>query len=191
MGLPAALIAEAFTDGSRKRRTTVLTGLILATRVLPAPTGSSVLVCYSVRFSGGQLLASRSSDGSIGSVNPSTGGYAPIARGALRPSVTRAGGSDNRWIFAYGSLWVDTNGTLVDIDARTRSVVARIRAGTAGGDVVADGQGSIWVLEPATGTLIRVSSRTRRISNRIQLSQRPSGVAAGAGRIWVALGQSM
>jgi len=94
----------------------------------------------------------------------------------------------------FGKLWIARGAELVALDARTGR---QIGPGVRFPDVadVAVGEGAVWVVagdpvrddegDPGVA-LFRVDPRTQRVTARIRLSRfDASGVAAGAGGVWV------
>ena len=64
----------------------------------------------------------------------------------------------------------------------SNAAVGRTSAGLA----VADG--SVWVADPGTRSVVRVDAETNRVVARIKVGARPGGIAAGDGLVWVAVG---
>jgi DNA-binding beta-propeller fold protein YncE len=87
-----------------------------------------------------------------------------------------------------GSVWVTSapDGTLTEIDPRTRSVVGQpLRLG-AGISSVAVGRSSVWVSSPRTGTVLRLDPEAREVIGRIEVGGRPGAIVVAGGRVWVA-----
>jgi DNA-binding SARP family transcriptional activator/streptogramin lyase len=78
-------------------------------------------------------------------------------------------------------------GTLTRIDPVTRDTVATIHIGgnPAG---LAVGEGSVWVADPATRSVIRVNPHTNQVEERIRVGGQPRGITVGAGAVWVSVG---
>ena len=58
-------------------------------------------------------------------------------------------------------------------------------------DAMAVGEGSVWVATnhyPEGGHLFRIDPRTNRVVATIRIGNRPQGIAAGQGAVWVAVG---
>jgi YVTN family beta-propeller protein len=85
-----------------------------------------------------------------------------------------------------GSLWVAVadDGAVAQVDPVARRVVQRIPAGN-GLRALAAGDGAVWALAGLDGALVRIDVSTGR-TTRFILGGRPSGVAVGAGGVWVA-----
>jgi virginiamycin B lyase len=77
-------------------------------------------------------------------------------------------------------------GTPTRIDPTTNSVEWTI---PIGGDPagVAAGEGSIWIADPGTRSVVRVEPETREVA-RIRVGARPRGIAVGDGSVWVSVG---
>jgi YVTN family beta-propeller protein len=113
--------------------------------------------------------------------------------GTLRTRLTIGG--DMRGLAATeDAVWVaagrSNTGVVLRIDPKTKRVVAQIHTGTWPAALSADAKG-VWVVNTAPffkrGTLVRVSIATNRAEGRpVPLGPAPSGVAVGAGAVWVA-----
>jgi DNA-binding SARP family transcriptional activator/streptogramin lyase len=77
-------------------------------------------------------------------------------------------------------------GTLTRIDPATNDAPATIDIGgnPAG---LAVGEGSVWIADPTTRSVIRVNPETKQVA-RIKVGGRPRGIAVGAGAVWVSVG---
>ena len=95
-----------------------------------------------------------------------------------------------------GAVWVaDASGArqegiVLRIDPKKKRMVARVRTGTWPAAIAADARG-VWVVNTAPffkrGALVRISAATNRAEGRpVPLGPAPSGVAVGAGAVWVA-----
>ena len=136
-------------------------------------------------------------------INPSapwTGTRATLLRldaatGAVRTRISVRG--EMRGLAAgKGAVWVAEasgarqEGVVLRIDPKTNRMVARVRTGTWPAALAADAKG-VWVVNTAPffkrGTLIRINETTNRPQGRpVPLGPAPSGVAVGAGAVWVA-----
>jgi YVTN family beta-propeller protein len=102
--------------------------------------------------------------------------------------------------FGDGAIWVAARpgfrccppetvgtGTLTRIDPATNSVEATIPIGgnPAG---LAVGEGSIWIADPSTRSVVRVDPETNRVVARIEVGARPRGIAVGGGSVWISVG---
>ena len=115
---------------------------------------------------------------------------APIPLGAGIPTAVAVG---------EGAVWVVARpgfrccppktvgtGTLSRIDPATNSVEATLPIG--GNPVgVAVGEGSVWIADPGTRSVVRVDPKTREIA-RIPVGAQPRGIAVGDGSVWVSVG---
>ena len=78
-------------------------------------------------------------------------------------------------------------GTLTRIDPATNDIVKTIKIG-GNPAAVAVGEGSVWVADPATRSVIRVNPDMHQVTNRIPVGGRPRGITVGAGLVWVSVG---
>jgi len=93
---------------------------------------------------------------------------------------------DAVWIAAARS----NKGVVLRIDPKTKRVIAQIHTGTWPAALAADNAG-VWAVNTAPfykrGTLVRVDATTnRRVGRAVPLGRSPSGLAVGAGTVWVA-----
>ena len=89
--------------------------------------------------------------------------------------------------FGLGSVWTaDTvGGTVSRYDPDTIRSVAKIDVPT-GADYLVAGDVSVWALSLSAGTLSRIDPTTNEVLGApVQVGPNPSGIAAGAGAIWV------
>ena len=99
--------------------------------------------------------------------------------------VKRAiGDSIDAIAFGHGSVWtLDVVGeTLTRFDPDTMRRLAQIQVD---GDRVAIGDAGVWVLSRTLGTLTRIDPSTNDVTGVVQVGSAPTGIAAGAGAIWV------
>jgi peptide/nickel transport system substrate-binding protein len=74
--------------------------------------------------------------------------------------------------------------SLVELTGGARAVAATVLP--EGPAAAAVGAGSVWLAEPDTGEVMRVSERSRAILERIPVGAGPGAIAFGAGALWVA-----
>jgi YVTN family beta-propeller protein len=97
--------------------------------------------------------------------------------------------------FAAGSLWVAdrAHATLERLDPTFGALSGRVRIGeppdstyqpAPGASALAAGAGALWVAR-ADGSVARIDPRGRRVTARIRIGEQPSGIAIGAGAVWV------
>jgi virginiamycin B lyase len=91
-------------------------------------------------------------------------------------------------ISGYGALWVASCGdsTVLRIDLASGRIVATVPALLVEYEsslAVADS--SVWLITDTLSTLLRIDARTNRVSARVELKPRSTGVAAGFGAVWV------
>jgi YVTN family beta-propeller protein len=131
----------------------------------------------------------------------------PYARGALlrlHPASgriearIRVAGNMRGLAAVAGSVWVaaarplsgtHSQGVVIRLDPSTGRVVAVVRTGTWPAALAA-GHGGIWAVNTAPffkrGTLVRIDTATNRLDGwPVPLGPGPSGVAVGAGSVWV------
>jgi streptogramin lyase len=77
-------------------------------------------------------------------------------------------------------------GTLTRIDPTTNSV-EETRAIGGYPSAIAVGEGSVWIADPRTRSVVRFDPRKNRIV-RIRVGARPRGIAVGGGFVWVSVG---
>jgi YVTN family beta-propeller protein len=76
------------------------------------------------------------------------------------------------------------SGTLTRIDPMTNSIEATIPVGGEP-SALAVGEGAIWVVDPATRSVVRVDPATNDVVAHVPLRAQPRGIAVGDGVIWV------
>jgi YVTN family beta-propeller protein len=77
-------------------------------------------------------------------------------------------------------------GTLTRIDPTTNSV-EETRAIGGYPSAIAVGEGSVWIADPRTRSVVRFDPRKDRVV-RIKVGARPRGIAVGGGFVWVSVG---
>jgi DNA-binding SARP family transcriptional activator/streptogramin lyase len=107
-------------------------------------------------------------------------GFAVIAL-ATSAAVLRSGGASGAPI-SPGSVGV--------IDPAARRVVAEIPVGFST-PLIAAGEGSVWLADPAGNTLAKIDPLTNAVAWRkaIPVDGIPIGLAAGEGSVWIALNE--
>ena len=181
-------------------------GSVLRKLQLPTATGDpSGVTCYGLRYSGGQLLAIRNTDYSIGTVDLGSRSYTPIGTDINLYTQTYASGA---WTAGFGYDWISTwkpvsttniHGVslLKRLDPVSGQIMSQTVLGNGGGSVVVDPASGVWVFAgKAQGTrLVRVDPLSGQITDTIPLHHQQggsngavgSGIAVGHGRLWVAL----
>jgi streptogramin lyase len=61
----------------------------------------------------------------------------------------------------------------------------KIPIGTTGG-ILLSAYGSVWTTDLTLNRLVRIDPKAASVTGKVRLGQRPYGLAAGAGSIWVA-----
>ena len=87
---------------------------------------------------------------------------------------------------AGGSVWVSDNleGAVYQVDPLSHQVHTINLQG--GADSIAADSTGVWVLDSASGTVVRIDPSSRDIGDPIRVGEKPSGIAVGAGSVWVA-----
>ena len=118
---------------------------------------------------------------------------APSSSAATRERTIHLPGVPADVVYAAGSVWVATlpSDELLRLDPTSGKVVGRVHLPSVSSDAqltVADG--SVWITD-TDDVVYRVDLRTGKVSAKIRLHQPATGVAVGAGSVWVtAPGQS-
>jgi len=84
-----------------------------------------------------------------------------------------------------GSIWVVGNFGLDRLDARTGAHQAHIDLPFRASGLAIEGRG-IWLSDSTSNRVWRIDPRTNALEVSVQVGEHPSGVAAGAGAVWVA-----
>ena len=113
-----------------------------------------------------------------------------IGLGVVVPTAM-AVGEDAIWVVArpgFRCCPAETVGTatLTRIDPVTSSVEATIPIGGYP-SAVAVGEGSVWVADPRSRSVVRVDPKTNGMK-RIRVGARPQGIAVGDGLVWISVG---
>lgn len=117
--------------------------------------------------------------------------------GRIQARIRLAGYMRGVTAFA-GSVWLaaarplsgtQSEGVVIRFDPSTGRAVAVVRTGTWPA-ALAGGDGGIWAVNSAPffkrGSLVRIDTATNRVDGRpVRLGPAPSGVAVGAGSVWV------
>jgi DNA-binding SARP family transcriptional activator/ABC-type transport system substrate-binding protein len=98
--------------------------------------------------------------------------------------------------FAAGSLWsVSAEGELTRVDPTSGKIVATIPLGILKPGGLASGDGSVWVTDAYSPSLLRIDPSVNQVVDRFRLPTKgvvttlTGGVAVGAGSVWVGHGQ--
>lgn len=126
-------------------------------------------------------VAHATESGGIDRVDPRTGqGTAHVPLGHASAVTVGA-----------GAVWATTGGgsagraNLVRIDPRSPRVVGRPVSAGRDPVAVAYGDGSLWVVNRAAGTVTRIEPGGRRVRKTIPVGSRPVAVAVGARAVWI------
>jgi peptide/nickel transport system substrate-binding protein len=141
-------------------------------RVVTIPVGSDPVA---LAFGDRALWVAERGDGTVAEISPASNKVTRRIESVNAPSALAAG---------YGAVWI---GSAVD---RT---VTRVRADGSDVDIhlgaspsaIAAGAGAVWIASEETGTLFRVEPRTGTVVRAIRVGNRPVAVAAGTSGVWV------
>ncbi len=181
--LDLALSAHAGAGPARPRRRR--RALTAATLALAAGIAAAAVVLANggTQSSRAQSLAEPDS---IALVAAKTGEVVGQARAVPSPALA---------LFGEGALWsVSFTGELSKIDLETGQVVKRLNTGVPIPCGLAVGEGSVWVTDCNSPTLVRIDPAQTVVADRIRLPnislvETATGeVAVGAGSVWVARG---
>lgn len=165
-----ALFGEAWELQRRRRRTY----LVLA-----------ALVCSAAGVAAELTAGGKSSPAAITPAKP-VGLYAA--------GVVDVGDSPQALLTHAGSLWIATPSSVVRLNLRNGSSIARTRVPTNGVNAgLAFGAGSLWLAPTGTSQLLRIDPSNNRLVANIHLDRARNGrlgslgggVVFAAGRIWV------
>jgi hypothetical protein len=131
---------------------------------------------------------------------PAAGADRPPAIASARPvglydaGVVNVDGSPQALLANGDSLWVATPSSVVRLNLRNGSTIARAPIPTDGVNAgLASGAGSVWLAPTGTSRLLRIDPSSNRVvadiplgaSDNPRLSSLGGGVAFAAGRVWV------
>lgn len=186
-------------------RTIAISGVLLATTVLPAGTASAATVTATIRLpsGAGEIIAAF---GSIWSANFTAGSVSQIDPGTNRVMATIATGGQPGYLReAAGAIWVTESGTsdggdghtVLRIDPATDRVTTRVRVGSLP-EGMAPAGGRLWVANHHSGTLSAINPASGRVVRTVPLVKVPvahapqlvlrstgQGVAGTARTLWV------
>ncbi len=190
-------------------------GNVLRTLRLPTAAGyPPSLTCYGLRYSGGELVAIRNPDQSIGTADLTSETYTPIA---TNPSINtqQSFGSAN-WAGGFSSYWIGSStqdtktgqqvNNLTRLDRTSGEVTDKIVNPAGFANLAVDPTSGIWGIGSVGQTVsyaamtqsavaTRADPKTGQITSTTRLHHIPccpngsvgQGVAVGHNRIWVAL----
>ena len=116
-------------------------------------------------------------DRTVSEVNP---------RALRQVGTTQVGNGAGAVAFGHGSVWVANAAdySLSQIDAKSGRVATIRLAGEPGG--IAPAPRGMWVSSTSTGQLLLVDAKTNSVTQSVPIGNGPTGVAVGAGAVWVA-----
>jgi len=200
------------TTGTLVRRSTLPVASAVNVRVYGPP---STATCYGVRYANNELLAVRDPDEAIGRLDPDTGDFLPILTGAFTTN-TGFDSKISPWTAGFGNLWVPTTelvistvrtrASVISYDLRSGQQTGKTAIGTVAGAQVGiyrfggpqpltvDPATGVWALAFGRNALIRIDPSTDQPRPPVPLHHVSccvdtfaNAIAAGHGRIWVAL----
>jgi class 3 adenylate cyclase len=179
-----------FSRGRRLAEIDGTTGLVRQTHTLPLATNAPRSVtCYAVNYSGGHLLAARSPDDSIGTVDPAAGTFHAITTGISGVMPPAGSNATVTWTATPDALWIARNGALLGLDLKTGKTLAHLPLG-AGARLATSSTDAVWALGDGGHQLLRVDPATGQIAARIPLPAKARDIATGLGRVWVTIGSA-
>ncbi len=139
-------------------------------------------------------LAQGGSESAAATAQPDSDVFVSAAAGKL---VADASVRDTVGVrYGAGSLWsVSANGELTRIEPSTGRIQATIGLGILEPGGIAFGEGSVWVTDADSPTLLRIDPAVNTLVDRFRLPRKgvvttlTGGVAVGAGSVWVGHGQ--
>lgn len=101
--------------------------------------------------------------------------------------LTRAG-TNHELAAGFGHVWATSGDppALFELNAADLSLAGVTNIGSVPTGI-AIGDGSVWVVSQADGTVSRVAIDSGRVTHTIHVGGAPSSVAIGAGRVWVSV----
>jgi streptogramin lyase len=133
---------------------------------------------HTVWATGAKVAVSGSKEGVLERIDPAT-------NARLSPLVFRDVGPGTGVVIAGRSVWETfSGGYLIRVDPATGERLATIPL-DGGADMLAAGEGSVWVGDLVQSTVTRIDVGSDRADDLIQLSGAVDALAAGDGRVWV------
>ena len=103
-----------------------------------------------------------------------------------RRSTTPLRGSPIAVVAGLGAVWaLDTDGVVSKLDARNGRVTTTIATGAAAPYNLWIGGGSLWSVDDATGTVLRIDPARRKVVARIPVGDGPADMVFRGARAWV------
>ncbi len=114
-----------------------------------------------------------------------TGAVWRIEPNPRRRSVLAVSGCCGPVAIGLGSVWVGSQFAVDRLDLETGRLQARIKLPFTATDIVV-GESGVWLTDEASDRLWHIDPRLNAVTTTITVGQGPSGVAVGAGAVWVA-----
>jgi YVTN family beta-propeller protein len=145
------------------------------------PTKTLAIAATELAFGAGTLWASERTANRVARIAPTTGSVV---------QTIPVGNGPTGIAFGSGAAWVanSLDGTVSRINPGTNAVAATISTGD-GPTAVAVRARSVWVSNQFDGTVARIDPRTNQV-RRIEVGNRPQGVAISGGDLLVGVRQS-
>jgi YVTN family beta-propeller protein len=146
-------------------------------RTVPVPTGPSGLAELD-----GQIWVTSVIANEVTPLNPltgKTGASLHVPAGAVRIAA------------GFGALWVTgTTDELTEIDLTAHGIGPVLPPFEVGNAPigVATGDGSVWVANTLSGTVVRIDPRTRKVIHTYHVGGDPLALTVAGGRVWLADG---
>jgi peptide/nickel transport system substrate-binding protein len=141
-------------------------------RVVTIPVGTDPVA---LAYGDGALWVAERGDGTVAQISPASNKVTRRIEGVNAPSALAVGS---------GSVWVGSavDRTVSRIGADGSEAVIHLGAPPS---AIAAGAGAVWITSEETGTLFRVEPRTGTVVRAIRVGNRPVAVAAGDSGVWV------
>ena len=141
-------------------------------RVVTIGVGSDPVA---VAFGEGALWVAERGDGTVAQISAASNRVARRIRSVNAPSALAVG---------HGAVWIGSavDHRVVGVRADGSEVVVQLGAPAT---AIAVGAGAVWIVSEETGTLFRVEPRTGTVVRAIRVGNRPVAVAADGAGVWV------
>jgi streptogramin lyase len=108
----------------------------------------------------------------------------PLPSGPLR--AVPIAGSPIAVVTGFGAVWaLDSGGVVSRIDTRSARVTAQITTGSSAPYNLWVGDGSLWSVDDASGTVLRIDPARRKVVARILVGDGPADLVFRGERAWV------
>ena len=147
------------------------------------PTKTLPIAATELAFGAGTLWASQRAASRVARIDPRRASVVQRSRSATGPTGIA---------FGSGAAWVanSLDGTVSRIDPATNSVAADDSDRERPERPSRSSARGVWVSNEFGGTLARIDPRTNQVARRINVGNRPQGVAIAGGTVLVSVRQS-